>query len=186
MSSSEGPLRGRIHELQRRLSGFFPWFSQAGQDRFIDEAIFRGARGGVFVDVGAYDGVNGSNTLFFEQFRDWKGLLIEPAPKWCETARSFRKSPCLQVAIGAEEGSGAFLQVDSGYTQMSGLVDSYNPGLKQQVMADPRFEGGVVDVQVRRLDLLLKEHGLNRIDYLSLDVEGAEASILGRFPFQEL
>lgn len=182
---NRGALRGRIYGLQRRLASFFPWHSQSGQDRFIDEAIFKGATGGVFVDVGAYDGVNGSNTLFFEQFRGWRGILVEPSPKWCEVARSFRKMPCLQVAVGNEEGMAEFLRVDAGYTQMGGLVDSYDTGLKEQVTSDPRFEGKVVQVQVRRLDNVLKEHGLTRVDYLSLDVEGAEADILEDFPFQE-
>lgn len=33
---------------------------------------------GYFVELGANDGVNQSNTLYFESFRGWHGVLIEP------------------------------------------------------------------------------------------------------------
>ena len=33
---------------------------------------------GYFVELGANDGVNQSNTLYFEKFRGWRGVLIEP------------------------------------------------------------------------------------------------------------
>ena len=48
------------------------FFSPAGQDRFLFDHFFRGKRGGVFVDAGARDGEQGSNTLFFEQRLDMR------------------------------------------------------------------------------------------------------------------
>ena len=51
--------------------------------------------GGVFADVGGYDGVTGSNTLFFEQRRGWSGLLVEPSPANLAAARAVRRCPCL-------------------------------------------------------------------------------------------
>ena len=56
------------------------FFSQLGQDRYLLENFFRGKRGGVFVDIGAYDGQTFSNTLFFERSMAWTGLCIEPLP----------------------------------------------------------------------------------------------------------
>ena len=52
--------------------------SQIGQDRILDEQIFKGKQNGVFIEVGAFNGVSGSNTYFFEKERGWKGMLIEP------------------------------------------------------------------------------------------------------------
>jgi hypothetical protein len=54
--------------------------SQIGQDRFLLEHFFRGRRGGVFVDIGAYDREMFSNTLFFERSMGWRGLCVEPLP----------------------------------------------------------------------------------------------------------
>lgn len=36
---------------------------------------------GFYIECGANDGVNKSNTWFFEKKLNWKGLLIEPNPK---------------------------------------------------------------------------------------------------------
>ncbi|HZS46365.1 MAG TPA: hypothetical protein VFC63_14920, partial [Blastocatellia bacterium] len=41
------------------------YFSQAGQDKFLNEVVFKGERGGTFVDIGAGDGIMLSNTYFF-------------------------------------------------------------------------------------------------------------------------
>ena len=35
---------------------------------------------GFFVEIGAYDGETGSNTLFLEKHKSWDGLLIEANP----------------------------------------------------------------------------------------------------------
>src|SRR6476660_9524112 len=47
------------------------YFSQYGQDKFIDQVLFEGERNGVFLDVGAYDGVTINNSYFLEQSRGW-------------------------------------------------------------------------------------------------------------------
>ena len=55
--------------------------SQMGvlQDQFIDEFIFKGrVKNGFFVEAGADDFLVDSNTLLFEVFHGWKGLLVEP------------------------------------------------------------------------------------------------------------
>eukprot|EP00966_Prymnesium_polylepis_P102672 2378404-Prymnesium_polylepis.1 len=51
---------------------------QEGQDKWVDQHIFRGRRGGVFVDLGCYDGVTYSNTWYFERVLNWSGVCVEP------------------------------------------------------------------------------------------------------------
>ena len=53
------------------------YFSQDNQDKFVDQ-YFKQKRNGVFLEVGAGDGIVFSNSLFFERERNWTGLLIEP------------------------------------------------------------------------------------------------------------
>ena len=50
--------------------------SQYGQSIFIDKQL-KGLENGFFVECGAYDGMFMSNTFFFEEVRNWTGLLIE-------------------------------------------------------------------------------------------------------------
>ncbi len=179
---SRGKLRRRIWEVERALGRRDLYHSQAGQDAFLDETVFA-KEGGIFVEVGAYDGVTGSNTLFFEQRRGWTGFLVEPSPRLHAMASVARKAPCLQCAAGAEAGEAEFLDIRAGLSQMGGLVDSYDPAIRAQVEADPRHEGEIIRVPVRTLPDMLDAHGLTEIDYISLDVEGGELAVLGGFPF---
>ncbi|MDB4192545.1 hypothetical protein N9599_00005, partial [Candidatus Pelagibacter sp.] len=46
---------------------------------------------GFFIELGAYDGVTQSNTLFYEKNKGWRGILIEPSKdiyKKCKKNRS--------------------------------------------------------------------------------------------------
>ena len=53
------------------------YVSQVGQDKILDRLLsFK--RFGFFVDIGANDGYTGSNSLFFEQERGYKGICVEP------------------------------------------------------------------------------------------------------------
>jgi len=49
--------------------------------------------GGVFVEAGANDGVTQSNTYYFEKFRGWTGLLVEPEPALAAACRRNRRAP---------------------------------------------------------------------------------------------
>ena len=56
-------------------------YSQYGQDYFLDKFVFKGKlKNGFFVEAGADDFVDGSNTLWFEMEHNWTGVLVEPHP----------------------------------------------------------------------------------------------------------
>ena len=133
-SRRRGEALRQIHAISNMLSPTPLFFSQAGQDRVIDR-LLGGKRDGVFVDVGGYDGVTGSNTLFFEVFRNWTGILIEPSPIQLERAKAARKCSCLGFAVAGIPGKAQFMEVTSGYTQMSGFVNSYATDLLAKSMA---------------------------------------------------
>ncbi|MEL6476980.1 MAG: FkbM family methyltransferase [Pseudomonadota bacterium] len=185
-AAGRGQLNQNLWSCERALDRRPHHFSQAGQDAFLDERVFRGKTGGTFVEVGGYDGVTGSNCLFFELMRGWSGLIIEPAPSFHALCAQRRRVACLRLAVGAEAGTAEFLEITEGMKQMGGLLDSYNPELRAKVEADPRHQGQVIEVEVRPLSAILTEHGLTEIDYISLDVEGAEMDVLSTFPFEEI
>jgi len=55
--------------------------SQYGEDRWINENWFKGIFGGIFLELGGYDGISGRNTLFLEKSMCWRGILIEGSPE---------------------------------------------------------------------------------------------------------
>ncbi|NBC33625.1 MAG: methyltransferase [Alphaproteobacteria bacterium] len=182
-----GPARGphlqNLWEAARRNGRYDRYFSQSGQDRFLDARVFGGARNGVFVEVGAYDGLVHSNTAFLEIHRGWDGLLIEASPGLAAAARNNRRAPCIERAVGAKSEDMDYLVVLAGHTAMSGILDSYNPALLDRVRAHPAHRERILRLAVRPLGEILDEAGIPAVDYLSLDVEGAELRVLESFPF---
>lgn len=170
---SIGPLRGEVSQF----------YSQAGQDRIVD-AMLGHKTDGVFVDVGGYDGVTGSNSLFFEMFRGWNGILVEPAPTQLRKAEAVRRCPCLGYAVAGEAGTLEFMEVTKGFTQMSGFLDSYEPDLLMRVRGDKRHEEVVHTLKTKTLNSILAEQNITQVDFLSLDVEGGEMGILQNFDFK--
>lgn len=188
----DGPERGRLIQdrwtVWQMLGQDRRYFSQAGQDEFLDRAVFRRKRGGTFAEIGAYDGLTGSNTLFFEAFRGWSGLLVEASPTHHAQVLANRDTPCLNLAVVGEAGEAGeveFLDVRRGYTQMGGIVDSLGTQAKAAIEADARTEAQVIRVPATPLAEILKAQGLVRIDYLSIDIEGGELAVLRGFPFAE-
>jgi len=125
-SRARGALAQECWRLRLMTGDLRQYFSQSGQDWFIDQMLLKGRRDGVFVDIGGYDGVSGSNTLFFEIFRGWTGVLIEPATTAIEDARRIRRCHCVETAISGDGKSRDFLEVTGGFLQMSGRLDTYD------------------------------------------------------------
>ncbi len=148
-------------------------FSQFGEDALILE-FFAGKTDGFFVEVGANDPENLSQTLFLER-AGWHGILVEPQSQCCEKLRVARpQSQVFQVACGAPEQRGkAMLHLnDTGSKLAAGkLNDSAADG----------FEA----VQVMTLDDVLQKSGNPKVDFLSIDVEGLELEVLRGFSLEQ-
>jgi FkbM family methyltransferase len=164
-------------QTARGLGRTAPFFSEAGQDEFLWREVFDRKRDGVFVDVGAYDGVTGSNTAFFERFCGWTGLCVEPVAEHFAALRGWRTAACVQTAVADFDGEAEFLRVAAGMTMMGGLAASYDPRARR-FLDDRASTVETVTVPVRRLSGLLREHAIAAIDYLSIDTEGGEAAII--------
>lgn len=183
-SRARAPAVRLLHEVRGMLNPGYPFASQAGQDQVIDR-IFQGKTGGTFVDVGGYDGVTGSNSLYFEKWRGWSGVIVEPVEAQRKRAEDLRACPCLPYAVADSDGEAQFIAVTEGYTQMSGLSDTYDTDLLSKVRADPRHAETTITVETRKLSTILQESGILHPDFISLDIEGGELACLSSFPFAE-
>ena len=175
----------QLWQVEKQL-GLHSWyFSQAGQDRYLNEQVFRHKRDGTFVEIGGYDGWTGSNCVFFEKVLGWTGLVVEASPRLVRRIGETRSARVVHTAISDRDGTAEFLEVTSGLTQMGGLTGHYHAEKLQRIRRDKRHSKAVVTVPSTRLDTLLLAHGLKKIDYLSIDVEGAERAVLGSLDFDE-
>ena len=156
--------------------------SQYGQDKFVRETFFPNADHGVFLDVGADDGVDRNNTLFFET-RGWTGVCVEPSPaRFAALARN-RRCECLNVAISFTPGEAEFLDITGYGKGLSGIVRNYDPRHLERIERETTgntltTSKRVVHVPAVTLASLLATRGLGHIDYCSIDVEGSELDVL--------
>lgn len=183
-SRSRGAILRRMHEVRQMLSPLYSYTSQAGQDTVVDQ-VMKQKRGGTFVDVGGYDGVTGSNTYFLETHRGWTGALVEPVRAQIAKAAVLRTCPCVEAAVAPTAGEADFIEITEGYTQMSGLADSYDQNLLGTVRNDKRHKENVVRVKTKTLSDILHQMNLVHPDFISLDIEGGEIACLKAFPFAD-
>ena len=174
----------KLHEIRQMLTPAYAFMSQAGQDSVVDR-YFNFMEGGTFIDIGGYDGVTGSNTVFFEKWRGWTGVLVEPVETFRARAEKARACPCLPYAVADTSGSATFISVTDGFTQMSGLSDTYDSGMLQKVRENPRHKEETLTVETRTLADILTETGITHPDFVSLDIEGGELAALQAFPFAD-
>lgn len=163
------------------------YYSQDGQDAFLDSKIFRGMNKGTFVDVGAYDGFEISNSLFFEKHRQWTGLCIEPnSIHWKSLSRRLAHKE--HVAVANYEGELDFYSNTGRTCGLSGLVKYYQPEHLQRLTMENSAYGSetrLVKVPVLPLQKLLDKYAMDYIHYLSIDTEGSELSVLQSIDFDK-
>jgi len=128
---------------------------------------FNCSENGYFVEVGANDPKNLSQTYYLEK-KGWGGLLIEPQPGLCKKLNNARNAKVLPVACGAPEDKGKAELFIAG--EFSGLK-------KHQVFTDINYTDSII-VSVTTLNDILEEEGNPAIDLLSIDVEGYELNVL--------
>ena len=181
----KGYVRMHLWEVEKKLGMHARYFSQAGQDRYLNEQLFRNKRNGTFVEIGGYDGWTGSNCIFFEKVLGWTGLVVEASPQLVRRIGETRSAMVVHAAVSDQDATAEFLEVTSGMTQMSGLIDHYPSETLGRIRRDERHAETVVTVPATRLDTLLRAHGLKKIDYCSIDVDGAERAVLRSVDFDE-
>ncbi|MDR9365302.1 MAG: FkbM family methyltransferase [Balneolaceae bacterium] len=156
----------------RRIS-----ISQAGQDFWVYGEAFNEKENGYFVDIGAFDGLHISNSYLLETDYNWSGICIEANPKQFHDLKKNRNVTCLNVCLDQQEGEVEFIQRHV----MSGIIDD-----DLDNTASDDLKGEVISIHTTTLRKVLKENNAPKvIDYLSIDVEGAEERILSEFDFNE-
>ncbi|KAL4084838.1 hypothetical protein QTP88_027722 [Uroleucon formosanum] len=141
--------------------------------------------GGFFIECGALDGETRSNTLFFERYYGWIGLLIEADPlnfvKMLKKGRRSYLSPtCLSVNPYPEIVS--FLQ----RSNMGRIAN--DEVVEDEVISDDngKKKSPIVNVQCFPFYTYLLALNITVIDYFSLDVEGSELNVLKTIPFDKI
>jgi FkbM family methyltransferase len=136
----------------------------------------------VCIEVGAYDGVNGSNTYHFEQ-KGWRALCIEPIDVAFQNCLRYRRE-CVNCCISSEDTEDKTFHIfalNSNLSAISGLepdqrlIDSHS-----HLITDRK----TCIAKVRSLTSLLDELNYPKnIDFISIDTENTELDVLKGIDF---
>jgi FkbM family methyltransferase len=148
-------------------------------------------RRGFFVEAGGNDGLKQSNTAYLEFYCGWHGLLIEPIPELARQCRANRPRAIVeQCALVAKDDPRAVL--DMQYCGLMSLVTGARGTEKDDTAHINRGSEFLeedeapyhITVPARTLSSVLDAHGIERVDFLSLDVEGFESQVLRGLDFE--
>ena len=147
---------------------------------------------GFYVELGANDGVEQSNSLFFELKRNWRGILIEPSPYnfiLCREQRSNQNHIFCNACVGFDYKD---KYVDMKYANLMSISENLNLDLNDKEAHIKSGENYLKETETvfsfgaiaTTLDSLLKSAKAPKIiDFISLDVEGAELEVLNGINF---
>jgi FkbM family methyltransferase len=187
----------QIRRSKMLIQGRYPhhaqgFYSQNGQDQWLAQSVFYNRGNGSFVEIGAHDGVEFSNTYYFEKEKRWKGLCVEPVPSSYAKLKENRKCTAVHAAISPTEGTIPFLEINvpddrADGVMLSGIASKYASEHVDRIQREvAQFEGqaNTINVPSYHLQTLLDQNRLNvQIDYLSVDTEGSELDVLKTIDF---
>jgi len=166
------------------------FYSQDKQDMYLETQVFKGYKNGFFIDVGAHDGISINNTLYFEKNNNWTGVNIEPIKKIYNDLVANRPN-CINIncAVCNKDGTTEFI-CNNGYTEMiSGIKDTFDHRHVNRLHHENKLHGStteIIEVETKRLETICDSHKITQINYLSIDVEGAEFEVIKSINFDKV
>lgn len=150
-------------------------YSQFNEELIVRH-FFQDRRGGVFVDVGCYHWKNDSTTYALESLLGWSGVGIDALPWLRPGYEKNRKATRFFNYLVAETSGGSETLFSAGPLSSTdeARIEAWMPGKERKPIEVPRIT----------LDDLLDQAGIERIDFLSMDIEGGEAGALAGFDIE--
>ena len=146
-------------------------YAQNFEDVVLDR-VFKNVRLGNYIDVGAYDPVEDSVTKTFYD-RGWSGINVEPVKTLYQKLVHQRpRDQNMNVAVGRHAGQIEFHEwVGTG-------LSSVIPSAHEQLLWQKGFQKETSIVLMTTLEEIAKTLGGKEVDFLKIDVEGAEREVL--------
>ena len=170
------PLEG-LPRGARYLAGYGPnRYSQFAEEWIIRD-FFKDRRGGTFVDVGANHYKQDSTTFYLEEHLGWSGLAVEPLAQFEAEYKQFRpRTTFLPFFVSDVSDERAKLYVLDEHS----VVSSGDRKFTERTAPNARE----MDVPTITMNDLLKKHGIERFDFLSMDIELSEPKALSGFDIE--
>jgi FkbM family methyltransferase len=153
------------------------------------------ARGGKhhkrYVEIGADNGMYLSNTFFLDKALGWEGICVEPSPTTFAQLQANRPNATNVNAVVSQGGPDSFEFFsfgDEAWTRQMSGIKGINPQTKDWATAQKyaKEQGTTVakhTIPAVSFAELFKKHQFDSIEFMSVDVEGAELIVLSTIDF---
>jgi FkbM family methyltransferase len=152
-------------------------YAQNLEDYHLD-LVFGDQPAGIYVDVGGGHPV-ADNVSFWFYLKGWHGLVVEPQEALADIYAHVRpRDRTVSCLAGRSDGEAEFHVVDK--------LHGFSTTVRENAAGATQFGAGFTTLRkpVRTLAALCAEAGLARIDFLKIDVEGAEAETIAGMDFK--
>lgn len=142
------------------------------------------------MDIGAHNGKLINNTLYFEENNNWTGVNVEPI-KEVYNDLVVNRPNCINknCAVCNNDGKTEFL-CNRGYTEMIlGIKDTFDSRHIERLQIENSKYGStteLIEVETRNFETICDSHKITHINYLSIDVEGAEFEVIKSIDFDKV
>lgn len=165
-----------------RIDNSLKFYGQHGEDKYLSQ-FFDNAYAGVCVDVGAHDGINISNTYYFEQ-NGWTCLCIEPIPDSFEKCKSIRKN-AINCCVSDYDKDDVDFHIVTMFNSNQSSISSLKID-ERLIESHTGMIANITDIKikVKSLNTILNEaHFPKNIDFISIDTENTELDVLKGIDF---
>jgi FkbM family methyltransferase len=163
------------------------YYSQHGEDEFLNETYFKNKKNGRYIELGALDGVRCSNTKFYEDTLNWTGVLIEPHPlKYKDLVVNRPKNVLSNSLVSSLTEELDFRYFINYPAEVSGIEQTLPKNHYDIYFDHPHCHGypqTSVKMTPKPLTEIIKAAPFDHYDLLSLDVEGHEYEVLQSWDF---
>jgi FkbM family methyltransferase len=161
------------------------FYSQCGEDEFLNNNYFKNKREGTYIELGAMDGVLYSNTKYFEDNLAWNGVLIEPHPYNYFLLQKNRSNNnfLFNNLISCYEEEVLFKFFFENYSGVSGIENTLPKEHYDNFYHKLEDPLAAIVLKPTSLTSIIKRTDIKHFDLLSLDVEGHEYEVLLSWDF---
>ena len=143
--------------------------SQYHQDEYLERNLFRGKRGGLYVDLGAFHPTEISNTAYFDRCLRWAGLCVDANPD--------------RIAVFKSPSSTRTCEPINACLTDPSIKTRRIPTHDAEDRLSTSFGAPVPCVPMMTL---LRDRHIHHVDFLSIDIEGHEWPVLRSWNFSEV
>jgi FkbM family methyltransferase len=159
-------------------------YSQLEQDLWVLNTL-NSKKNGYFVEIGAHNGVDLSNTYMFEKYYNWNGMCIEANPHTYNDLIKNRKCVCVNALLD----SGNYTKSLNCIGEMSFISNENNSSFVKKLednLVSNNIKYDVIKQNTCSLESVFNSYDVpDIIDYMSIDIEGMEYDVLKVFPFSK-